>query len=42
MYAGGIKEAQTATLVVSLPLTFTFWLSGWALLKSLHEDHPAR
>jgi BCCT family betaine/carnitine transporter len=35
MYAGGIKEAQTATLVVSLPLTFTFWLSGWGLLKSL-------
>ena len=42
MYAGGIKEAQTATLVVSLPLTFTFWISGAALLKSLHEDHPPR
>jgi len=42
MYAGGIKEAQTATLVVSLPLTFTFWLSGWGLLKSLREDHPPR
>jgi BCCT family betaine/carnitine transporter len=41
MYAGGIKEAQTATLVVSLPLTFTFWLSGWGLLKSLREDHPS-
>jgi BCCT family betaine/carnitine transporter len=42
MYAGGIKEAQTATLVVSLPLTFTFWLSGWGLLKTLREDHPPR
>lgn len=42
MYAGGIREAQTATLVVSLPLTFTFWLSGWGLLKSLHADYPVR
>ena len=41
MYAGGIKEAQTATLVVSLPLTFTFWLSGWCLLKALHVDNPS-
>ena len=31
MHAGGVREAQTATLVVSLPLTFTFWLTGIAL-----------
>ena len=42
MYAGGVREAQTATLVVSLPLTFTFWLTGIALLKSLRADHPPR
>ena len=42
MYAGGVREAQTATLVVSLPLTFTFWLTGIALLKSLRADHPSR
>jgi len=29
-------------MVVSLPLTFTFWLTGIALLKSLHADHPPR
>ncbi|MDA7581426.1 BCCT family transporter [Luminiphilus sp.] len=39
MYAGGLKEAQTITLVVSLPLVFTFWLSGISLLKSLQEDY---
>ena len=37
-----VREAQTATLVVSLPLTFTFWLTGIALLKSLRADHPPR
>ena len=42
MYAGGVREAQTATLVVSLPLTFTFWLTGIALLKSLRAAHPPR
>jgi len=39
MYAGGLKTAQTVVLVVSLPLVFTFWLSGISLLKSLKEDH---
>ncbi|WP_439101242.1 BCCT family transporter [Congregibacter sp.] len=38
MYIGGIREAQTAVLVVSLPLLFTLWLSGVALLKSLERD----
>ena len=38
MYAGGLKEAQTVVLVVSLPLVFTFWLSGISLLRSLSED----
>ena len=38
MNAGGIREAQTATLVVSLPLTLTFWISGVGLMKSLHAD----
>ena len=42
MYAGGLKEAQTITLVVSLPLVFTFWLSGISLLKSLQEDYGDR
>jgi len=40
MYAGGLKEAQTVVLVVSLPLVFTFWLSGISLLRSLKEDAP--
>ena len=39
MYAGGLKTAQTVVLVVSLPLVFTFWLSGISLLRSLKEDH---
>ena len=39
MYAGGLKTAQTVVLVVSLPLVFTFWLSGISLFKSLKEDH---
>lgn len=38
MYVGGIKEAQTAVLVVSLPLLFTLWLSAIALAKSLGQD----
>ena len=33
------QSAQTITLVVSLPLVFTFWLSGISLLKSLQEDY---
>ena len=42
MYAGGYREAQTATIVVSLPLTLTFWLTGISLLKSLRADYPLR
>ena len=38
MYAGGIKEAQTTTLVVSLPLVVTLWLSGIGLIMSLRAD----
>jgi BCCT family betaine/carnitine transporter len=38
MYVGGIREAQTAVLVVSLPLLFTLWLAAVALVKSLQQD----
>lgn len=38
MYVGGIREAQTAVLVVSLPLLFTLWLSAVALVKALGQD----
>ena len=38
MYAGGIREAQTAVLVVSLPLVLTLWPAGYGLLKSLQVD----
>ena len=41
MYVGGIREAQTAVLVVSLPLLFTLWLAAFALVKALHRDHEA-
>jgi len=40
IYAGGIREAQTAVLVVSLPLVATLWLAAIGLLRSLNEDHP--
>jgi len=40
IYAGGIREAQTAVLVVSLPLVATLWLAAIGLLRSLREDHP--
>ncbi len=39
MYIGGIKVAQTAVLVVSLPIMLTGALSALALLKSLKADH---
>jgi BCCT family betaine/carnitine transporter len=35
MFVGGMKEAQTAVLIVSLPLCLTLWLAGFGLLKSL-------
>ncbi len=38
MYAGGIREAQTAVLVVSLPLVITLWPAGYGLLRSLQAD----
>jgi BCCT family betaine/carnitine transporter len=40
MYIGGIKVAQTAVLVVSLPILLTGVLSAWALVKTLQADHP--
>tara|TARA_B110000503_G_scaffold36706_1_gene60054 strand:- start:44678 stop:46201 length:1524 start_codon:yes stop_codon:yes gene_type:complete len=39
MYIGGIKVAQTAVLVVSLPILFTGIVSSFALVLSLREDH---
>jgi BCCT family betaine/carnitine transporter len=39
MYVGGIKVAQTAVLVVSLPILLTGVLSAWCLVKSLQQDH---
>ena len=39
MYIGGIKVAQTAVLVVSLPILLTGVLSSVALLLSLKRDH---
>ncbi len=40
MYIGGIKVAQTAVLVVSLPILLTLVLSAWSLVRSLQADHP--
>ena len=39
MYIGGLKVAQTAVLVVSLPILFTGVLSTCSLLLSLKKDH---
>lgn len=39
MYIGGLKVAQTAVLVVSLPILVTYCLSGLALVRSLQSDH---
>lgn len=39
MYVGGIKVAQTAVLVVSLPILVTGVLSAWSLVLSLKKDH---
>jgi len=41
MYIGGIKVAQTAVLLVSLPLLGVGVLMSVALVKSLRQDHPA-
>ena len=41
MYIGGIKVAQTAVLVVSLPILFTTVMSAFALVLSLRQDHPS-
>jgi BCCT family betaine/carnitine transporter len=39
MYIGGLRVAQTAVLVVSLPILLTSILSAVALVKSLQRDH---
>jgi betaine/carnitine transporter, BCCT family len=39
MYVGGLKVAQTAVLVVSLPILFTTFLSAWSLVLSLRRNH---
>ena len=39
MYVGGLRVAQTAVLVVSLPILITGALSAWALVRSLQSDH---
>jgi BCCT family betaine/carnitine transporter len=40
MYVGGFRVAQTAVLVVSLPILFTGALSACCLVLSLRRDHP--
>jgi BCCT family betaine/carnitine transporter len=40
MYIGGIRVAQTAVLVASLPILLTGLLSSIALVKSLQQDFP--
>ena len=39
MYIGGLKVAQTAVLIVSLPILLTGVISSFALVFSLREDH---
>lgn len=39
MYVGGLKVAQTAVLVVSLPIVFVFALMTYSLIKTLQQDH---
>lgn len=39
MYIGGLKVAQTAVLVVSLPILLVGILMSFSLLKSLGQDH---
>lgn len=41
MYIGGFRVAQTAVLVVSLPILVTGILSAWCLTRSLYRDFPA-
>jgi choline-glycine betaine transporter len=40
MYIGGLKVAQTAVLVVSLPILFTMLMSTLSLLLSLRRRQP--
>lgn len=40
MYIGGFRVAQTAVLVVSLPILFTGILSACCLVLSLKRDYP--
>ncbi|MBL4629653.1 MAG: BCCT family transporter [Paraglaciecola sp.] len=39
MYVGGLKVAQTAVLVVSLPILFVYILMSYSLLKTLDLDN---
>ncbi len=39
MYVGGIKVAQTATLVVSLPILIVGIFMSYSLVKTLKQDH---
>ncbi len=39
MYIGGLKVAQTAVLVVSLPILFIYFLMTYSFLGSLKSDH---
>jgi BCCT family betaine/carnitine transporter len=39
MYVGGLKVAQTAVLIVSLPILLVGIVMSISLIKSLNEDH---
>jgi BCCT family betaine/carnitine transporter len=41
MYIGGLKVAQTAVLIASLPILLVFFLMSYSLIKSLKEDYAA-
>ncbi|MEH6549860.1 MAG: BCCT family transporter [Pseudomonadales bacterium] len=41
MYIGGLKVAQTAVLIVSLPILFVGFAMCYALIASLKSDYPA-
>jgi BCCT family betaine/carnitine transporter len=39
MYVGGLKVAQTAVLVVSLPILFVYMIMTYSFLSSLKQDY---
>jgi BCCT family betaine/carnitine transporter len=39
MYVGGLKVAQTAVLVVSLPILFVYMIMTYSFLSSLKKDY---